>query len=359
MNPRRLILLAEASSPHTARWAQTLTLRGWDVRVVSLRPGAIEGVEVHCGPRAWGPKIAYLAAVPSVKALIRHLRPAIVHAHYATSYGLLGALSGFRPLVVSTWGSDVFDFPRRGPIHRALLSWSLRAADALTATSEALAAETGKYAPGRDVSVVPFGVDLGAYRPEPETAEPAIGCLKHLERIYGQDVLMRAFALVRAARPDSPVRLRLAGSGSQRDALDRLAMDLGIADRVDFAGRIPTADIPAFMSGLAVFAMPSRAESFGVAAVEAAASGRPVVASRVGGLPEVVADGETGILVPPEDPARLAEALVTLLDDAVLRQRMGQAGRKLVETRYDWNANVSRMEEIYERVLAISSRQSS
>ena len=98
--------------------------------------------------------------------------------------------------------------------------------------------------------------------------------------------------------------------------------------------------------------MPSRAEAFGVAALEAQACGLPVVASNVGGLPEVVRDGETGLLVPPEAPQALAAALMTLIQDPQLRADMGRNGREWVLERYEWRHNVDEMLGIYERVKA-------
>jgi glycosyltransferase involved in cell wall biosynthesis len=109
--------------------------------------------------------------------------------------------------------------------------------------------------------------------------------------------------------------------------------------------------MPAFMWALDLFVNPSRAESFGVAALEAAASGLPVVASRVGGLPEIVAEGETGLLVPPEDPAALAEALSGLIRSPERRRELGQAARARAVERYDWQRCARAMERLYEATV--------
>jgi glycosyltransferase involved in cell wall biosynthesis len=124
---------------------------------------------------------------------------------------------------------------------------------------------------------------------------------------------------------------------------------------VRFIGRLPNSDVAALLSGLDVLAMPSRREEWGVAAAEASASGLAVVATRVGGIPEIVADGETGLLVPPEDPAALAKALERLIADPGLRSRLGRAGRRRIEELFRWERCVDRMELIYRRAVEARS----
>ena len=139
---------------------------------------------------------------------------------------------------------------------------------------------------------------------------------------------------------------------SLRDQAERL----GIADRVQFLGRRPHDSLPTLFSTLDIFAMPSRWEEFGVSAVEASACGVPVVASRVGGVPEVVLDGVTGVLVPPEDPGALGAALLELADDVDRRRRLGTAGRRYVVERFEWGRCVEAMERVYRDVLEPDDR---
>lgn len=346
----RLALLADASSTHTLKWATAFAHRGWEVHVLSLCEATIPGVQVHplMPPRVG--KVGYLAASNRVRALVAKLAPDVLHAHYATSYGLLGSLTDFHPLVVSVWGSDVYAFPRKSPLHRALLVHNLRRADALTSSSRAMAQETARYAPGRDIQVIPFGVVPESYPLARPPEVPTIGCAKALTSTYGQADLLRALALLVARDPARPLRLLLAGDGEDRASLEALGANLGLSDRVSFLGRLAPDAIPAFMGGLSVFAMPSHAESFGVAALEAAACGVPVVASRVGGVPEVVKHEETGLLVPPGDPAALADALGRVLADPGLAARMGAAGRAMVRASYDFSRNADAMEGLYLRL---------
>ncbi|MBK7702330.1 MAG: glycosyltransferase [bacterium] len=146
------------------------------------------------------------------------------------------------------------------------------------------------------------------------------------------------------AWPGEPPLLRLAGEGPLRPALATWRAGLRDPGSVDLAGWVR--DMPAFHGSLTLLAAPSRYEGFGLAAAEAGACGRPVVATRVSSLPEVVHDGETGLLVAPDDPAALAAAILRLLDDRELRRRLGAAAAAHVRTDFDRTAMLSRLEDL-------------
>ncbi len=149
-----------------------------------------------------------------------------------------------------------------------------------------------------------------------------------------------------------PPHLLLAGDGPHRAALERRAHELGIAERVHFLGPLPNAQLPAYHAVSDLFVIPSTDhETFCIAACEAMACGRPVVAARTGGLPEVVRDGETGYLVPPADAAALADRIGALLADGALRARLGAAGRAWTLEMFTWDRVVERVLACYERAL--------
>jgi glycosyltransferase involved in cell wall biosynthesis len=143
----------------------------------------------------------------------------------------------------------------------------------------------------------------------------------------------------------------LAGDGPSRGDLERLASELRLEGAVRFLGEIPHDEVPAILATIDIFAMPSTWEGFGVSALEASAMELPVVASDIHGIPDVVLDGETGLLVPPADPAALADAIERLARDSSLRRTMGVAGRAYVEREYRWEDNARLMESLYARML--------
>lgn len=179
-----------------------------------------------------------------------------------------------------------------------------------------------------------------------------VGTLGRLEPQKGLDVLLRAASSVRRRVRD--VEFVVAGDGPLRERLEALSRELGLQDFVRFVGW--QRDAARVLSILDVYCLSSLWEAFGLAAAEAMALEKPVVATRVDGVAEVVQDGETGVLVPPGDPEALAEGLVTLLTDAGLRRRMGVAGRRRVETRFTVPEMVRRYEGLFRELAAATRR---
>jgi len=210
--------------------------------------------------------------------------------------------------------------------------------------------------------VLPLGIDLGRFnsngdrsvrgrmRASLQVSEntPLVGTVSRAEPVKGLPHLVEAAARVAVVRPD--VRWLIVGGGSQMQQLQSLAKSLGVVDRVIFEGI--REDIPDLLQAMDIFVLPSLSEGFPLAAMEAMASGRPVVCSRVGGLAELVSHEETGLLVPPADPACLAEAVLRLLADPALGHRL--AGRARVKvTRYDDRVISEQLFNIYEEMVPV------
>ena len=356
----KVMMLAPASVIHTQRWAEALAARGVDVVLATQHADAAwavpPGVRVVSLPHQG--TAGYFRNVPALRRLLRAERPAVLNAHYASGYGTTAALAGFRPWLLSVWGSDVYDFPNEGRLKGWWLRRNLRQADAIASTSHAMAQQVRRLVPGRgDVAVTPFGIDTGRFAPQPLTCQHigvVIGTVKTLAPKYGIDVLLRAFALL----PDGPgpaLSLVIVGGGPQGAELQALAQELGISARVRFVGPVAHADVPQWLNRFDIYVAVSRldSESFGVAVLEASACEVPVVVSDAGGLPEVVVHGETGLVVPRNDPAALAEALRRLIEQPALRQRLGRAGRERVLQHYEWQHSVDRMLACLEAVAAL------
>ena len=359
---RKIAWLGAGSSIHTVRWTRALAERGHEVHLLSAHAFHPDlDPRVHRQPLPVPAPAGYLLNAFALRSALAVLGPDLLHAHYATGYGTLATLGGFHPRVLSVWGSDVFLFPERSALHRALVMRNLRGADAICSTSRAMAEHTHRLVPERPApEVVPFGVDTDAFRPSSEPRDPGrlvVGTVKTLEARYGMDVLLDAFARVRQtlARDDpaaeARLHLRVVGEGSERAALARQARELGIEDRIELPGAVPHSEVPRALAGLDVYVAPSRSESFGVAVLEASACAVPVVVSDAGGLPEVVDDGRTGAIVPREDAGATAAAILALLVNPDLRRSQGEAGRAFVRERYEWGRCVSRLEEVYARLV--------
>ncbi len=305
----------------------------------------------------------YLLMSGKLRRVTRTIRPDILNAHFASGYGTAAWLTNWHPYVLSVWGSDIYDFPERSPVHRALVRRNLLAADVVASTSHCMAGQVRKIAPGvGDIPVTPFGIELPAFSAVPVLSHMpkdslVIGTIKAMHRLYGIDTLIEAFAglrreLVACAHPlAEKVSLRLVGDGPQTSALQALARRLGVSDRVTFVGRVPHSEVPQELAKLDIYVALSRQESFGVAVLEAGAAGRPVVVSDAEGLAEVVRDGITGVVVPREDPAAAAAALFGLATDPAMRNALGEAARRHVRDNYAWEHCVEKMLSVYENAI--------
>jgi len=179
---------------------------------------------------------------------------------------------------------------------------------------------------------------------------PSILCAGRLWPTKGQDTLIRAMALLKNSVPDAKVEF--VGDGPQRETYQRLAQELGVADRCTFAGNVPHDEVLARMAAATVCVVPSRSEAFGIVNIESMAVGTPVVASQVGGIVEIIRDGQDGFLVPPDDPQALANRLYLILSDPALRAQMGQNARQHFLDRFEQRANIVKQADWFEALVA-------
>lgn len=353
----RLLMLSDIDSMHTVNWANGLSQVGVEVHLCGFysSPESLQlynqDVKLYAANRKAGvwSKADFLAIFPWVKKIGDRVQPDIVHAHYASSYGLLARRLNHHHTIVSVWGSDIYAFPNSGNISRTMLSKNLDHARIVCSTSKDMALKT-KELTETTVHVVPFGVDVGAFKPMTSNKQGLrIGTVKSLETTYGIDYLLRVFALIHETLPD--VTLHIVGEGSQRSALTKLADELGISASTTFYGGIANAEVPEFLSSLEIFFALSRAESFGVSVIEAAACGLPAIVSNVGGLPETVEEGQTGFVMSTEDLPAIAEKAIQMLRNETLRSQLSNNAVKMVEEKYSRKACVNLMLTHYRRLV--------
>lgn len=354
----KIALLAPSRSIHTQKWALFYQSQGIDVKVYTFKDHYSEDnaklVPTIVLPKSLPGKASYLAAAPALKKMLKEWQPDVLHSHFVSSYGLLGAMVNYKKYFVSVWGKDIFDFPKKNKLNKKLIEFTLSKATAIFSTSHVMAKETNLYT-NRFVEVTPFGVDINIFYPEAAKEQTSdkiiIGTVKALEDKYGIADLVKGFALFYKEFPNS--ELLITGDGPQRAEYEQLTKELGIDAVTTFTGKVPNTEVPNVIRKMSIFAVPSteNSESFGVAAVEGMACGVPVVVSNVGGLPEVVVDGVTGIVTDKESPEQLASAFKKLAKNSDLREAMGQAGVSHVAEHYSWVDNAHYMLELYKKYL--------
>lgn len=350
-----IVFLAPASNIHSRRWVEGLAGRGYRISLISLKDHQhtipfSKGIMVYYLP--FPTKMGYFLNIPHLKKLLKKLAPDIVHAHYASGYGTLGRLSRQKPLLLSVWGSDVYDFPEESAWKRKLIIKNLTAADYLASTSHCMAKQTKKYCGEREIAITPFGIDINLFKPDKEEKKGrVIGIVKTLAWKYGVDILIRAFAALKREFPE--LKLHIIGDGPMREELQDLAQDLAISSNCHFLGRQEHQTLPAFLNKMDIFCAPSRldSESFGVAALEAMACSLPVVCSDADGFREVVPAEKAGFIVPKENVNALQEQLRRLIIDAELRKNMGAEGRNHIMKNYSWDKSLDLMDQLYKKII--------
>lgn len=239
-----------------------------------------------------------------------------------------------------------------GVNRNSLLGRILKAADWVTTPSSAILEDVRSLAPDTisRSSVIYNGLDVPLLDPQaPDFAAPRILCLGRVVEDKGFDLALEAFALVRKRFPEA--NLIIAGDGPARAGLQNRTVELGIINSVKFTGWVNPEKIPELINSAAIVVVPSRwREAFGLVALEAALICRPVVATSVGGLPEVVLHGETGLLVKKEDYNALAEAVSYLLDHPDIAEKMGNAARLRAREVFSWNGHVDAYETLYKKL---------
>jgi len=344
----RICFVANARSVHTRKWVQYFAEKDNEILVLSQEEVPIPGAQVlpvlRVTSRNWLiRKFEVLRNTWRFWSVVRAFAPDIVHVHcIADSITNLLWYWGMKNLFVSPWGSDII--LGGSPFYRRFL---FRQAKVITATSRFLADMTRHYT-NKEVHVVPFGVDCEVFRPTERintSSVVTLGFIKHLKAQCGPEYLIQVMSLIAAKHPQT--RLLMAGSGEMRSQLEALTRQLGLTRSVSFLGAVEHHRVPELLKNVDIFVMPSIWEGFGVAAVEAEAMEIPVVATRVGGIPEIIVDGETGILVELGNSEQLAQAILTLIENPALRRQMGERGRKHVLANYRWKDNAALMERLY------------
>ena len=307
----------------------------------------------------------YLGLNKVARSIIRDFRPDVIHAHAITAAGFLGLLLKNKfglPLVCSMRGSDINTYPHYGKLSMHLTKKVIAEADRLVSVSAALKDSASALAKAKnDVPVVYNGCDLNMFVnragdrrairekfgiSESDKVLIFVGSITEGKGIFE---LTDAFTRLNFEKPG--LRMFIIGAGPQMSALNDMVVSRRLHNRIHLTGRLDHNEIPGFLSASDVLVLPSHAEGLPNVVLEAMACGLPVVATRVGGLPEAVEEGRSGFLINKHDVKSLAEAIGYLIADEHLLREMGLRGRKIVGTKFSWKQNAEKMIGIYSEAI--------
>jgi glycosyltransferase involved in cell wall biosynthesis len=339
----------------TYHMAEHLAQRGHEVHVItSLDEGLPEkscekGFHIHRLPRV---RIRFAGAFAfwiDIIRISRKIKPDIVHAQSFGS-GMPAFLSNRLlkiPYVIYGRGSDVY-LP--GWFTKLTAKGILKNASTVIALTEHMK-DAMQAIYSRDVVVVPNGINLNENtegEAEGENPGKRVLFVGRLHPVKGAQYLLGAMKIIHQKLPEA--KLVLVGDGEEREHLETLTDNLGIRECVEFAGRVPHERVQDYMNQAEVFVLPSLSEGFPVTILEAMACGLPVVATRVGGIPDIIEDGINGYLVGTMNQEQIAEALLKLLQDEQLRNNISDSNRETAE-KYRWDTVITTLEGIYQDAL--------
>ena len=351
---KKIVLLADANSSHTRKWIEILLEQGNHVRIFSFYPltdswlnerGVSQESYFSETKLSLVKKLRYPLAYFKAKKFLQQAPYDAVNAHYATSYGLLGALLRPKKLILNFWGTDILVFPKKSFLHKKLMQWIITQAHVLCAPSKIMKNEIEQYTT-KNIALIPFGIDLNQYPLKPASTalktktSIRLGIVKSLEPIYCIDVAIEA---VDWLHKNSAYRfeLHIAGSGSLSESLQAIN-----TTGKKFYGKIKQEDVPQFLHRMDLFLNPTQFESFGVSTLEAMACGVPVIAHDAGGASEIIINN-SGVLYSPNKPEVLAQKIIELVEAPQQYNQLQENGRKHVENTYSLSIMQLKMAQLF------------
>ncbi|MBI4214396.1 glycosyltransferase family 4 protein [archaeon] len=290
---------------------------------------------------------------------------ALMHAHLGFPAGFAGAVLKRRsrtPLITTVQGGDLGDYAENTGKVKALkrvIGWGLKHADAIHSVSKDCERKCRELGYENHIEVIPNGVDCSAFKPEARkegifrelhaVGKPIIFSASRLTPKNGLDHLIRAMPKVMREFPKA--KLVLVGSGEQEQELKRLVASLRLNNDVVFAGMQPHSRLPEITASADVSIRPSLDEGFGISFIESMACGIPTIGTPVGGIKEIIQDGENGLMTKPADPEAIANSILAVLNDEKLAKKLGGNGIKTAKEKYDWQIVFNKMDALYEWVL--------
>ncbi len=359
LNPR-ILILADINSSHTQKWVDSLLKDDFEIGIFSFNNCESNKYRNESNitilhkansfsNMSFLSKISYFLLFPKLLVSILKFKPTVIHAHYASSYGFIGALTFFKPFIVSAWGSDVMEFPKKNFLQKIMLKFVLWRADKICVTSTVLKEELEKYT-SKQAFIIPFGVNLNLFyskRDHTKSKDFVFGCTKFLEKIYNIDRVVLAFNLLVNKYPNLELKLKLVGSGSEKENIESLIKRYNLNSKIIMVGRVSHDQIPEHLNSLDVLINVSEIESFGVSVAEAMACKIPVIVSNASGFKDLIPNETVGLITKSTTVEDIFIAMEIYLLNNELRFLHAKNAYERISLLFNWKTSVNKMEDLY------------
>lgn len=355
----RLAFLANGQSVHTEKWLRYFVVKGYDVHLITFTAKPIKGVKIH--ELRYFRKFAYPIRIWNIRKAVKEIDPDILHAHYLSHYGMYGALTGFKPFVVSAWGSDVLVDSKKSMLKRYVVKHVLEKADLITVNSKSLIGTVINFGVTmKKVRLIVYGVNLKKFHQSVgkeklkeklkiPSSSPIIISTRSLKPIYDVETLIKAIPLVLKSNMDA--YFIIVGGGSLKRKLEMMVERLRISPKVRFIDSVPHMEVAKFLRASDIYVSTSLSDATSVSLLEAMACSLPVVVTDLEGNREWIKDGIHGFLFPKRNFRVLAEKILYLLKNQDIRRKFGVVNRGIVEEKGNYEREMRNMEELYKDLL--------
>jgi glycosyltransferase involved in cell wall biosynthesis len=343
---------------HVKKFATSMRDEGHDVSLITFYSAEWNGIKIY----NLGGRTSYLSKwlIPitafRINKLVKKIKPDILHAHYVFPYGLYGSLSGFHPLIISGWGSDILINIKKSRIIKYLTKFALSHADLIHSVSEQITKGVISLGINEEkIFTVPIGVELDKFNPQVDGSEirrklkwennPIVISVRHLEPLYNVELLIKTIPKV--VKEDNKVRFIIAGEGSQERYLKNLAKELGVDRYIKFTGFVDHEKLPEYLACADVYVSTSRSDSLGVSNLEAMACGTFPILTDIPIARYWIKHGENGFLTPVDKPNKLAKFIVKALNDQNLKEEAVTKNYRIVKEKASLRLTTIKFENIY------------
>ncbi|BAI60843.1 putative glycosyltransferase [Methanocella paludicola SANAE] len=357
----KICYLANIGTTHMPKLVRCFAEKGHEVHVISMeKPNIpIDGVNLHLiDTNRKFLYFTFLYKIFQMSRIINSIKPDIIHAHYITKYGILGALLGYKPLIMSAWGSDIL-IDTKG-IFLYPIKYALSKAMVVHCDGENVRDELVKLGVDADrIRLIYFGTDPGRFNPDKKREQlkeelgiaghPMIICTRNFYPSYDVQTLIRSVPLVLKSIPDAEFVFFGRGPG---DELKELASSLGVASNVHFLGYVPNDELPVYLASSDIFVSPSLSDGgIAVSITDAMACGLPVIVTDVADNSKLIKDNVNGFVIPVKSPEVLAEKIIYLIRNDNLRAKFGNLNRSIIVNEYNYFKEMKKIENIYKESL--------
>ena len=365
----KLCFLATADSVHSYRWIKYFADRGHEIYWLSL---GVDGksdtrkTKFYLIKKIRGRPLRPLFYTICVKEILKKIKPDIFHVHQAWIDGIVGALSGFHPFILTVWGSDVLS-AEKSKVKRPLVKFALNKAALITCDAEHMVdVMVNLGVDQRKIKVICFGVDTHRFCSGESDKDlvdklgisnsPVVISLRSLRPLYDIESLINSVPLVLKEIPEA--KFLIAGKGPQEVKLRDLAGSLGVSNSVRFVGSIPNNQLPQYLRLADIYVSTALSDA-GIAAstAEAMACGLPVIITDFGDNRKWVQHGVNGYIIPLKSPEVLASSIIQLVRNKDIRKTFGQINREIIVERNNWEKEMAKMERLYQELILEYKKQ--